>query len=97
LGSREETIVPRGEEKGRDFPACPLGTSADEFAKYARQESNKSGKATENSPFLIGGGTQSGTLSDGVSGSALSVLLKLAAGLTPDERAVLAQFLNERE
>lgn len=39
-GGQEGTIVPRGEEKGRGIPACPRETSADEFAKYARQESN---------------------------------------------------------
>jgi hypothetical protein len=39
-GGQEGTIVPRGDEKGRGIPACPLGTSADEFEKYARQDSN---------------------------------------------------------
>jgi hypothetical protein len=39
-GSLDATIVPRGEEKGRDFPAFHQRTSPDIFDQYARQESN---------------------------------------------------------
>jgi len=39
-GGQEGTIVPRGEQKGREFKPSHHETLADNFTKYARQDSN---------------------------------------------------------
>ena len=65
--------------------------------QYARQESNSSANVAEK-PHLAGsGGAQSGALSNDSASPTLSLLLKLTAGLTPDELAVLARSLAQSE
>ena len=65
--------------------------------QYARQESNNPVVSAEKLHIANAGGAESGALSDGSPTPAVSLLLKLTAGLTADERAVLARLLEPRE
>jgi len=65
--------------------------------QYARQESKNPGLHGEKPHFPPIGGAESGALLSSSPSPAVSLLAKLAAGLTADERASLARMLQQGE
>jgi hypothetical protein len=65
--------------------------------QYSRQESNNQPIPAENPHIQRAGAAESGAVFDTPPSPALSLLFKLTAGLTPDERAALARMLGGSE
>src|SRR4051794_32229384 len=63
----------------------------------ARQESNYPAVSAEKPHVVDRGGAESGALSDGSPSPAQCLPVKLAAGLTPDDRAALARLLGNSD
>jgi hypothetical protein len=69
------------------------GAIVDMIRQYARQESNSPAVSAGKLHVANLGGAQSGALSEGSLSPAVTLLLKLSASLTPNERMVLSQLL----
>ena len=65
--------------------------------QHARQESNDPAILAGKPHVARSGGAQSGARSDGSASPVRSLLLRLTAGQTPDERAALARMLGKSE
>ncbi|MSR56031.1 MAG: integrase [Gemmataceae bacterium] len=93
IGSLEGTLVPSCEQKRLEKVETPRNAGEMKLDRYARQESNNPAVSAEIPHTSSVADVKSDALSENSTSSAVSLLAKLAAGLTPSERAALARML----